>query len=168
MANLGHTDYYQFSWETIVNPSSGHKPQTGRLLVLALIFLLLASLLLVAWFVLDLTPQEFFWLAVCSAIIYGVIVVIFWYQLGIAHEKPRIVSYKINEEGIWVENEHVTYPKLNLPKIKALVEAVEFNREPMLVLKLPRVGRNTLDLHFQDEATYKRFLAALRHYVTST
>lgn len=164
MSDLDHSDYYQYSWESLVEPKNTQTPMIQRyvaLLVIA-IFQVIATASL--WFYLNLDQQQTIWLTLTSVVIYVIIALILWAIFTGKNDKPVIISFQINKEGIWVDDKQYRFGQLDIAKVKALISALELNSESMTTLKLPLVSRGVVQLHFETEDTYRRLIAALKHY----
>lgn len=113
----------------------------------------------------DLGQAELVWLILCASVVYVVTAVVFWTQFGGAGSKPRIYSYQINHDGVWVEGKLTPFAQINTAKVKIFLSSMEYSSQPVLQLTLPLNSLGTLKLHFPDEATHKRVMAALKNYI---
>lgn len=165
MAISDHSDYYQYSWESLVKSQDSVPAKSSKILMFAVVVAVIASIVLGVILFMDLSSQEIFWLIICGLILLVFLSVSFWYQFGLSGEKPRIHSYKINKEGLWIDRRQVKFSELNQSKVIALISATELNTEPMLRMKLPLKSYGSVLVHFDDEATYRRFISGMKHYL---
>lgn len=168
MSDIDHSDYYQYSWESLVEPINTQTPMSQRFIALILIGIFQALATVSLWYYLSLDQQHTIWLFLTSGVIYIIIAILLWAIFTGKHDKPVIFTFSVDKQGLWIDDKQYRFNQLDIPKVKALISALELNSEPMLVLKLPLVSRGVVKLHFENEETYRRFIAALKHYVSES
>ena len=163
-----YTDYYKMSWDVVIKPTSTTKPKILRTITIVTAVILTGIL---AYFLnsqLGFGSYEFFWIVFIFGAAIIIILGIFWGRLNQLVGGTKIISYRLDYNGLTINKENHDFEEFELDKLKKQlaensIKSVE--QDYYFSLLLPKHKMGQIEIYVPDNQTLNKLLKSLKHYV---